>query len=139
MVFLDGREVDRDALVALYDSVDWGLYTEDPEGLVEALRNSTFVVTEWDDDGRLIGLARGMSDDVSIFYLQDVLVHPDRQGEGIGRRLLEACLDRFSHVRQKVLLTDDEPHQHRLYESMGYVNVNDFERAPLNAFVRIDM
>jgi hypothetical protein len=29
--------------------------------------------------------------------------------------LLQACLDRFAHVRQRVLLTDDEAHQHRLY------------------------
>jgi ribosomal protein S18 acetylase RimI-like enzyme len=83
----------------------------------------------------LIALARGLSDDVSIFYLQDILVHPKFQRLGIGKRLLQNCLDRFKHVRSKVLLTDDEEKQLRFYESMGYINIKDVKSFTLNAFV----
>lgn len=52
--------------------------------------------------------------------------------------LFDACLDRYAHVRQKVLLTDDDEAQRRFYESLGFVRTVDFEAAPLNAYVRFD-
>jgi len=93
-------------------------------------------VTARDAEGTLVGLARCLSDDVSIMYLQDVLVHPDQHRHGIGGELVRRCLDRFAHVRQRVLLTDDEPGQVAFYESLGYQNVRDFGPPTLNAFVR---
>jgi GNAT superfamily N-acetyltransferase len=131
------REVELDQLVSLYDSVGWLTYTRDPEALRRAVLGSTFVVTDWDGP-TLIGLARGLSDDVSIFYLQDILVRPSHQRRGVASGLLEACLERFEHVRQKVLLTDNDEAQAALYTRFGFVRTVDFEDAPLNAYVRFD-
>ena len=129
-------DIDPDQLHQLYTSVGWTGYTNDLEALIRAVENSTYVVTAQTDD-RLIGLARGMSDDVSVFYLQDILVRPDWQHRGVGRSLLGNCLDRFDHVRQKVLLTDDLPEQHRFYESLGYVDTRHISNLALHAFVQI--
>lgn len=123
-------------LVSLYDAVGWGAYTQDPEGLQRGIANSTFVVSAR-HDGHLVGLARVLSDDMSIVYVQDVLVSPQHQRKGIGKELLQRCLDQFSHVRQRMLLTDDEPHQHRLYKSLGFHDVSKLEGAALHAFVDI--
>ncbi len=71
------------------------------------------------------------------FYLQDILVRPEHQREGIGHRLLSACLDRYQHARQKVLLTDDDEHQRRFYETSGYRGPADLD-VPINAYVRLD-
>jgi len=95
-----------DQLAQLYEAVGWEAYTRDLKGLAQAVENSTLVVAAWAKDA-LIGLIRCLSDDVSIVYLQDILVHPDWQGQGVGRRLTETCLERYTHVRQKVLLTDN--------------------------------
>jgi len=121
-------------LVELYDSVGWSAYTEDPPALAAAIAGSTFVVTAR-DGGLLVGLARGLSDDVSIFYLQDLLVRPSHQRRGIGRQLLDSCLHRYGHVRQRVLLTDDEDHQHRLYRAAGFEDVASLRNVPVHAFV----
>lgn len=131
----DDGTVEATEVAALYDAVGWTAYTRDPLGLMRAIANSTYVVTARDADGRLVGLARGLSDDVAVFYLQDILVHPSRQRRGIGHSLLSACLDRFAHVRQKILLTDDDPAQLAFYESFGYRRTGD---GPLTAFVRLD-
>ena len=96
-----------DALLALYDSVGWAAYTRDPAGLQTALRNSTYVVAAW-RDGQLMGLARALSDDISIVYIQDILVRPEIQRGGVGRALLAHLLERFAHVRSVVLLTDSD-------------------------------
>ena len=123
-------------LVSLYTSVGWTNYTASPESLGRAVENSTFVVVARSED-ELVGLARCISDDVSIFYLQDVLVKPEHQRQGVARKLLEHCLDRFDHVRQHVLLTDNQEHQHRLYRSAGYHDVASLKDVPLHAFVNI--
>lgn len=125
--------IDADELHDLYGSVGWTAYTRDRTALADAIANSTHVATAR-NGAELIGLSRGLSDDVSIFYLQDVLVRPDWQHRGVGRLLVQHCLDRFSHVRQKVLLTDDMTSQHLFYRAMGFTDTQDMS---LHAFVQI--
>lgn len=127
--------ITKEELATLYTSVGWSAYTADLDSLATAVANSTHVVAARSGED-LIGLARGLSDDSSIFYLQDILVRPEWQHQGVGRALLASCLERFRHVRHKVLLTDDQPAQHRFYEAMGYRNVRETDT--LHAFVRIE-
>ena len=133
-----GHDLPFDQLVDLYNSVGWQAYTTDEQKprLQQAIRNSTYVVTMWHGE-KMIGLSRCISDDVSICYLQDILIHPEYQRQGVGRTLLLNCLERFAHVRTKVLLTDDEERQIKFYESFGYKNTKELKKIPLNAFVQI--
>jgi hypothetical protein len=52
--------------------------------------------------------------------------------------LMDRCLERYVHVRQKVLLTDDEPAQRGFYQSLGYLRTSDVAGASLHAYVRFD-
>jgi GNAT superfamily N-acetyltransferase len=124
-------------IVALYESVGWSAYTEAPATLYAAIAGSSHVVTARRGE-RLVGLARAVSDNATICYLQDVLVRPDEQGNGVGRALVQAVLDRYRAVRQKVLLTDDEPGQRAFYETLGYTEIRDYDEGTLRAFVRFD-
>jgi GNAT superfamily N-acetyltransferase len=130
-------DVALDELVALYDAVGWSAYTREPALLHAAIVGSSFVVVAR-RGGRVVGLARAVSDDATICYLQDVLVLPDEQRNGIGRALVEAVLARYRTVRQKVLLTDDEAGQRAFYESLGYAEIRDQPPGTLRAFVRFD-
>lgn len=121
-------------LVTLYESVGWTAYTARPAHLMQAVENSSFVVTARVGT-ELVGLLRAISDDVAIVYVQDVLVAPHQQGQGVGRDLLKRCFERFAHVRQRVLLTDDEERQHRLYRSVGMRDVALLGQPKLHAFV----
>ena len=130
-------EVDAAELESLYKSLGWEAYTRDIDSLARAVANSTYVVIAR-VDGQLVGLARGVSDDVSIFYLQDILVREEHQRKGLGRELLTRCLERFSHVETKMLLTDDLPQQHRFYEALGYTDTRRIKNVPLHAFVQFN-
>lgn len=112
----------------------WTSYTQDPQVLARALRQSGFVWTARDGAGTLIGLVRGVTDDVSILYVQDVLVRPEWQRRGVGWALMEAVLERYAHVMQTVLLTDDGPEQLAFYRSLGFHNTRDLVNTPTNAF-----
>lgn len=127
------RDVSRSELLALYNSVGWTAYTNEPEVLERAVRKSSFVVTAW-AEGALVGLARAMSDDETICYVQDILVQPSFHRSGVGRQLLAAVMDRFAHVRQTVLLTDDEPGQRAFYESQGFIEGGDSKPHALRVF-----
>lgn len=125
----------RAELVELYDAVGWTTYTTDPDVLEAAIDGSDHVVTaRYSDD--LLGLARVISDGATIAYLQDVLVRPELQREGVGKALVDAAMAPFAHVRQQVLLTDDEPGQRAFYESLGYAEIRDHGSGRLRAFVR---
>ncbi|MEZ5227577.1 MAG: GNAT family N-acetyltransferase [Acidimicrobiales bacterium] len=135
--FADDEVVPIADLVALYEAVGWLIQAADPDALARAVDRSTYVTTARDADGQLIGLARCLSDDVSIMYLQDVLVHPDHQRARIGTVLVGACLHRFEHVRRMVLMTDDEAGQHEFYRSLGFTNLADLAPLNLHTFVKI--
>lgn len=124
---------DAEAL-ALYESVGWAAYTRDPELLVRAIRNSAFVVVARSATGGLVGLARAVSDDATICYLQDILVDPAFQGAGVGRALLETVQRRYGHLRQTVLITDNEPGQRAFYEALGFTEGAEFSPEPLRVF-----
>lgn len=125
----------QEEALTLYDAVGWSAYTKDPARLASAI-SASFAVTTAREDGQLIGLARLVGDGLTIVYLQDILVSPQHQRRGIGRELLQQALAPYQEVRQKVLLTDDEPSQRAFYESVGFTEVGDFE-PPLRAFVQL--
>jgi len=133
-----GADIPYDKLVRLYDSVGWKAYTASQRrpDLPRALQHSSFVVSAWDGE-ELVGLARGLSDDVSVFYLQDVLVLPGYQSRGIGTRLVHACLERYAHVRMCVLLADDEERSSAFYDSLGFTRTDELVETPLKTFIRV--
>ena len=79
-----------------------------------------------------------LSDRTSICSLSDVPVHPQEQRNGTGRRPVLAALEPYVGVRQKVLLTEDEPGQRAFYEGLGYTEVRDHADGTLRAFARFD-
>ena len=129
-----GAELDQAQVLRLYASVGWTAYTATPEVLFAGLAGSTHIVAARLGPD-LIGLARIVSDGATVAYLQDVLVHPDHQRRGLGRRLIDAVLEPVAHVRQKVLLTDDEPAVRDFYARLGWTDGAD---RSLRAFVRLD-
>ena len=123
-------------IISLYDSVGWTAYTKSSEVLIRAIKSSSFVVSARNENGELVGLARTISDDATICYLQDILVHPDFHRTGVGRALFNEVLHRYEHVRQTVLITDDEPQQRAFYESMGLTEGADFSAGPVRVFAK---
>ncbi|ABY22509.1 acetyltransferase, GNAT family [Renibacterium salmoninarum ATCC 33209] len=119
--------------MGLYDSVGWSAYTKDPQALKGALNGSEFICVA-EEDGQLLGLARAISDGFTVCYLQDVLVNPAWQRQGIGAELVKQVLAAHDQLLQFVLLTDDEPAQHAFYRSLGLTNTAD--QAGINAFFR---
>jgi N-acetylglutamate synthase-like GNAT family acetyltransferase len=88
------------------------------EDLALALSNSDPVVTA-NIGKRLVGFARASSDCVYRATIWDVVVHPEMQGGGIGRKLVETILThpRVNRVERVYLMTT---HKQHFYERIGF-------------------
>ncbi len=62
---------------------------DDQERLEGMLRHATVVVTARDQDGRLVGVSRAISDLNYCTYLSDLAVDEAYQRQGIGRELIK--------------------------------------------------
>lgn len=123
--FRDDEIVPIKELTELYEAVGWSTYSDDPDGLARAVDRSDYVITARDADGELVGLARCLSDDVHVCLIQDVLVRPDLQRNGIGTVMVGRCLRMHQHVRQIHLTSDDDPAAVAFYRSLGFDDAAD--------------
>jgi len=89
----------------LYESVGWSSYTNELPDLSALITNSHLVISAWNNK-QLIGLIRTVGDGVSIQYVQDILVLPTYQNQGIGSNLFQQVLEHSKNIRQFVLMTD---------------------------------
>lgn len=118
--YTDYRE---DEILRLYSSVGWSAYTSDPSSLRKAFEGSLLTLAAYDNGG-LAGIIRTVGDGSSIVYIQDIIVSPERQRQGIGTALVKAVLERFPSVRQIILTTDDTEQTKAFYSSCGFTELS---------------
>ena len=113
-------------IVPLYEAVGWTNYTSNPIMLQNALEHSLFILTARDEDGKLIGFLRAVGDGYSILYIQDIIVLPEYQRQGIGTQLLRQTLEYFNEVYQIILTTDSELKTIAFYEANGFTTLSKY-------------
>ena len=117
------KEYQEDEIQTLYAAVGWTAYTEDLPALERGFQNSLLVLAAH-EDGELIGLIRAVGDGATVVFVQDLLVAPQKQRQGVGTALLKAVLDRYSNVRQLLLTTDNTPKTIAFYKSLGFSDLS---------------
>ena len=108
-------------ILGLYTSVGWTNYTDNPEMLKNAYLNSLKIYGAY-VDGKLVGIIRVVGDGYSVIFIQDLLVHPDFQRNGIGTLLLKRMLKEYENVYQMHLITEDSEKTISFYKSLGFVD-----------------
>ena len=86
------------------------------------------------EDEKLLGIIRVVGDGHSIIFIQDILILPEYQHQGIGTALIQAILEMYSHVYQKSLMTDNTEKTIGFYKSLGFYMDTDIE---CRAFMKI--
>ncbi len=75
---------------ALCEAVDWG-EVMNFEAARTALPNSLYAVVV-EHQGQAVGMGRIVGDGAIFFYVQDIAVHPDHQGHGVGRQIMDSLM-----------------------------------------------
>lgn len=112
------EQIDLQQLQHLFQRTAFWASDRRLDDLAIALQHSNPVISAWDDD-RLIGFARAISDGIYRATIWDVVIHPDYQGAGLGRKLVETVLSHphVNRVERVYLMTT---HQQSFYEKIGF-------------------
>ena len=103
----------------LYQAVGWTNYTHQPEMLEQALSHSLAMYLAFDGE-KIVGLIRLIGDGFSSVLIQDLIVLPIYQRQGIGSALMKEALEDYKDVYQVQLVTEETEKTLGFYRSMGF-------------------
>jgi ribosomal protein S18 acetylase RimI-like enzyme len=108
-------------IVALYKAAGWWQESPEARAVIPAMiRGSLCFMVARSLSGRIIGMARVISDGYSDAYIQDVVVLESHRGQGIGKELVRR-LTQFCESRKIAWIgLVAEPGTQGLYEALGY-------------------
>lgn len=125
--FTEYIQYNETQILQLYASVGWSNYTDRRDMLRAAYSNSLYALAAYDDDeNTLVGIIRAVGDGASIIYIQDLLVLPSYQRQGIGRKLVKKVMDKYKDAYQLVLLTEAVEKNIAFYQSLGLKRVDAY-------------
>ncbi|WP_207420651.1 GNAT family N-acetyltransferase [Desertivirga brevis] len=95
---------DIDSVIDVYNSSGISRPTWDRERIEKMYVNSNLVLTAW-DDGKLVGVARSLTDYCYCCYLSDLAIRKEYQKSGLGRKLIELTKEEIGEETALILLS----------------------------------
>ena len=113
-------------ILHLYQAVGWTNYTNQPQMLEQALPHSLVVYLAFDGE-KIVGLIRLVGDGFSSVFVQDLIVLPSYQRQGIGSALMKEALEDYKEVYQVQLATEQTEKNVGFYRSMGFETLSTYD------------
>ena len=110
----------------LYQAVGWTNYTNQPQMLEQALSHSLVIYLALDGDA-VVGLIRLVGDGFPSVLVQDLIVLPNYQRQGIGSSLMKEALGNFKEAYQVQLATEQTEKNVGFYRSMGFETLSTYD------------
>ena len=110
----------------LYQAVGWTNYTNQPQMLEQALPHSLAVYLAFDGE-KIVGLIRLVGDGFSSVFVQDLIVLPSYQRQGIGRSLMKQALEDYKDAYQVQLVTEQTEKNVGFYRSIGFETLSTYD------------
>ena len=118
--------VSLDDVLHLYQAVGWTNYTNQPQMLAQALSHSlaTYLASDGEE---IVGLVRLIGDGFSSVFVQDLIVLPSYQRQGIGSTLMKQALSDYKDTYQIQLATEESEKTLGFYRSLGFETLSSFQ------------
>ena len=124
--FTKERSVSIDDVLHLYQAVGWTNYTNQPQMLEKALSHSLATYLARDDE-EIVGLVRLVGDGFSSVFVQDLIVLPSYQRQGIGSNLMKEALADYKDAYQIQLVTERTEKTLGFYRSLGFETLSTYD------------
>ena len=118
--------VSIDDVLHLYRAVGWTNYTNQPQMLSQSLTHSLAIYLARDGE-KIVGLVRLIGDGFSSVFVQDLLVLPSYQRQGIGSSLMKQALADYKDAYQVQLATDESEKTLGFYRFLGFETLSSFQ------------
>jgi len=118
--------VSIDDVLHLYQAVGWTNYTNQPQMLAQALTHSLAIYLAHDGE-KIVGLVRLVGDGFSSVFVQDLIVLPSYQRQGIGSTLMKQALSDYKDAYQVQLATEETEKTLGFYRSLGFETLSSFQ------------
>ncbi|MBZ1353044.1 GNAT family N-acetyltransferase [Streptococcus sp. LPB0406] len=118
--------VSLDDVLHLYQAVGWTNYTNQPQMLAQALTHSLAIYLARDGE-KIVGLVRLIGDGFSSVFVQDLIVLPSYQRQGIGSTLMKQALSDYKDTYQIQLATEESEKTLGFYRSLGFETLSSFQ------------
>ena len=127
MITIRKQEVVKlEDVLHLYQAVGWTNYTHQPQMLEQALSHSLATYLARDSE-ETVGLVRLVGDGFSSVFVQDLIVLPSYQRQGIGSALMKEALGDFKDAYQIQLATEQTEKTLAFYRSLGFETLSSFQ------------
>ena len=104
IVYNDSKQIQQEEVIELYQLHQWSSANK-PDQLFQALLNSHSLVTAR-HQGKLVGIGNALSDGHLVVYYPHLLVHPEYQGQQIGKKIMDIMQQKYQHLHQQILVSD---------------------------------
>ena len=121
ITFSERRDIDINQILSVYKANNWSSANK-PQKLYKALINSHYLVSAWDKE-RLVGIGNAISDGFLVVYYPHLVVHPDYQKLGIGKKLVEMLQTKYGGFHMQILVADGKAIA--FYEKCGFVKASN--------------
>ena len=118
--------VSIDDVLPLYQAVGWTNYTNQPQMMEQSLAHSLATYLARDGE-EIVGVVRLVGDGFSSVFVQDLIVLPSYQRQGIGSALMEKALGDFKDAYQVQLATDQTEKTLGFYRSLGFETLSTYD------------
>ena len=126
MITIKKQEIVKlEDVLHLYQAVGWTNYTHQPQMLAQALSHSLVIYLALDGDA-VVGLIRLVGDGFSSVFVQDLIVLPSYQRQGIGSSLMKEALENYKDAYQVQLVTEQTEKNVRFYRSIGFETLSTY-------------
>ena len=120
------QSVALDDVLHLYQAVGWTNYTNQPQMLEQALSHSLATYLARDGE-EIVGIVRLVGDGFSSVFVQDLIVLPSYQRQGIGSTLMKQALSDYKDAYQVQLATEETEKTLGFYRSLGFETLSSFQ------------
>ena len=76
------------------------MVAHDYEVSKQALNNNVYSVSVYNND-KIIGYGRIIGDGIIYLYIHDTMVHPNYQGQGIGKQIMEKLVSKINEIKKE--------------------------------------
>ena len=116
MIYQYNETVSAKALSDLREAVGWNRMEDEYNN---PLMTSYYHIAVYEDD-KMVGYIDSVSNGVTDAYIQDLMVHPDYQGKGLGTELMNQMITYLKEKRIYIISVVFEESLKPFYDRFGF-------------------